>query len=892
MREARLSRHWSQQEVADKIGTTPNNVSRWELGITIPGPYFRAKLNELFGKTAEEPGFFAKGILETPVATNVPVTEGRLDDPALPLFQPLIGRETLLDRLQLRLCGNSPLPPMALVGLPGVGKTALATALAYDNRIREHFRDGMLWVGLGPQPNILSQLRRWGTLLQITPHEMSTLTNTQAWAYALRSAIGTRCMLLIIDDAWRLEDALAFRVGNTFCSYLLTSRFVDLAHQWSKEDVYIVPELSEAEGMSLLSALAPYAVQTEPESTREIIHAVGGLPLAITLLGNYLHTQTHSQQSRRLQTTLARLRDTELRLRLAQSLAPLECPPHLSTETPISLHATIEVSDQFLDGQAREAFYALSVFPAKPASFSEEAALAVTGAGVEVLDRLNDAGLVECKGPNRYMLHQTITDYVRIHLESTHPAERFIEYAVSFVEAHPTNNGLLMQESDMIFTALETAYSLNYQTQLVRGVFAIAPFLIAQGYYSVGEVYFQRAFAAATTTSDEKARVRALQHLSTVMQKQGNYERATAYIQEALALARHLNDSELLSHLSGTRAAIRFQQANYTEAEHCYQEGLTWARQAKHAILICRHLSGLGVIATQRGEYQQAHCYYEESLALARQTNQNERICILLTNLGGITHEQGDYARSEAYYLEGLALARRLGERERTARFLINLGVLVHARGDDAQAEACWREGLALVRQMGYRELQCGFLLNLGEVLVSLEGEKQAEVCYQEGLALARQIGSHTWVSLLLTNLGELATKQERYAQAEIYLQEALALARQTGRPLTICTALAAWGELHLKQRHEEAAIRFQEMLDMTPPGQSELQAQAQYGLSRVAVMQGNLEEAHRQAEASLHLFEAIGHRRASDIRSWIEQLPRRPVVMARDANRNKGQMG
>src|SRR5215469_7466761 len=52
----RLRRHWSQLEVADKIGTTPGNVSRWERGITSPGPYFRSKLSELFGKSAQELG--------------------------------------------------------------------------------------------------------------------------------------------------------------------------------------------------------------------------------------------------------------------------------------------------------------------------------------------------------------------------------------------------------------------------------------------------------------------------------------------------------------------------------------------------------------------------------------------------------------------------------------------------------------------------------------------------------------------------------------------------------------------------------------------------------------------------------------------------------------------
>jgi transcriptional regulator with XRE-family HTH domain len=52
----RIRRHWTQLEVADQIGTTPGNVSRWERGITSPGPYFRNKLCELFGRSAQELG--------------------------------------------------------------------------------------------------------------------------------------------------------------------------------------------------------------------------------------------------------------------------------------------------------------------------------------------------------------------------------------------------------------------------------------------------------------------------------------------------------------------------------------------------------------------------------------------------------------------------------------------------------------------------------------------------------------------------------------------------------------------------------------------------------------------------------------------------------------------
>src|SRR5437667_12694229 len=52
--EARNSRKLSQQEVADLIGSSHINVSRWERGITRPGPYYRRRLSTLFGKTEEE----------------------------------------------------------------------------------------------------------------------------------------------------------------------------------------------------------------------------------------------------------------------------------------------------------------------------------------------------------------------------------------------------------------------------------------------------------------------------------------------------------------------------------------------------------------------------------------------------------------------------------------------------------------------------------------------------------------------------------------------------------------------------------------------------------------------------------------------------------------------
>src|SRR5204862_3684335 len=92
-----------------------------------------------------------------------------------------------------------------------------------------YFSDGVLWAGLGPNPSMPGHLNRWGSLLGVSMRQMATLSGSEAWGSAIRTAIGTRKMLLVIDDAWQLEEALTFRVGGPNCAHLVTTRFPSIA---------------------------------------------------------------------------------------------------------------------------------------------------------------------------------------------------------------------------------------------------------------------------------------------------------------------------------------------------------------------------------------------------------------------------------------------------------------------------------------------------------------------------------------------------------------------------------------------------------------------------------------------------------------------------------------
>ena len=835
--EARIACKWSQQDVADRIGTTHLNVSRWERGITKPGPYFRRKLCSLFGKSEQE-----LDLESTPISNAaVPATPASADaealyDPTIPL-QPairLVGRDNELTYLKHRLYAGGSVALTALNGLPGVGKTALAIELAHDHEIRAHFHDGILWAALGPEPNMLGLLSRWGSMLGISSTEMASLSDSEAWAIALHRAIGSRSMLLVIDDTWRVEDALTLKVGGPNCAHLVTTRFPSIATAVATGGASSIQELSEDNSMSLLRLLAPKVVGREEQKAYDLVHAVGGLPLALTLMGNYLRMHEYSGQARRIDAALKRLSSAEKRFQISEPRGPVERHSSLPAEAPLSLRSVFAVSEQQLDEQARAALYALSVFPPKPNSFSEDAALAITNCTVDVLDTLFDAGLLESSVSGRYTLHQTIADYARLHLEETTAYERLISYFTDFVETHKKDYELLEQESTIILAALETAYELGKWAALVRCACAFAPFLLLRGIYAVAEQHLQRAYDAAMVLGDSSGIMSALLYLGEIAQKQGNYTQAETRFQEGLALARRIGDSERTSAL----------------------------------------LNDLGWVTWKQGDYSLAETYLQEGLILARQIEDKERISGLLKVLGSVAANRGDYVQAETYLQEGLAIARQAGDLEQTCLVLINLGAAMGEQGNYIQAEIYFQEGLALARQIGYREWISALLSNLGEAEVALGNYIQAEIYFQEGLALARQIGHREWISVLLTNLGLVTRKQGNHIQAKLYLQEGLTLARQIGIPQITANTLYEYGCLYLdKQQPDAAESAFREMLTIIPEGSRDLMALAEYGLARVFAAQGNDFEARKLGEASLRALRMMGHRKADEVRAWLDSL-------------------
>jgi tetratricopeptide (TPR) repeat protein len=702
--------------------------------------------------------------------------------------------------------------------------------VAHDPEIRSLFPDGVLWAPLGTTPDTFGQLRRWAALLGLGDLDAR---HPDSLPLAIRSAIGNQHVLLILDDAWKMEDILALQVGGPHCGYLVTTRFLHLTRLVADMPVSL-GEFSTEQSLDLLRQLAPQVVEAEARRTYALIEAVGGLPLALTLMGNYLRLHAIGGQSRRIQEALEQLNHAEMRLHLSELRGPLQHHPSLFTDQSLSLHTVIGLTNQHLSQQARATLFALGVLPHKPAVFSEAAALAVGACPTSVLDTLVDMGLLESAGDGYYTLHQTISDYARLHLQGNAPHERLITYAVAFLQTHHADYDVLDRELSTLLLALEAASPLNQQAGLIHLACAIAPFLMLRGNYPLAERHLQQAYEAAGALADDSGIMTTLLLRGQVAQKQGDYRQAETNFREALTLARKNNDPERIS------AALK----------------------------------DLGRATWKRGNYALAEVYLKEGLALARQIEDPERICDVLQVLGVVLDIQGNYLQEMAYLQEGLTLARNMGDVERVCEALIHLGVALIEHGDATRGEMHLQEGLALARSIGHKEWICALLTNLGSVITEQGNYEQAEIYVREGLALAEQIGHSEWTCVLLNNLGAATYKQGNYAQAEVYLQQGIASARHIGLPQMEANALCEYGNFFLDQ--QKAAIaeeKFSEALAITPVECRDLRALAQYGLARAAIAQDDVQRAQQLGAASSATLEKTGHYKAQEVRTWLGNL-------------------
>jgi len=235
-------------------------------------------------------------------------------------------------------------------------------------------------------------------------------------------------------------------------------------------------------------------------------------------------------------------------------------------------------------------------------------------------------------------------------------------------------------------------------------------------------------------------------------------------------------------------------------------------------------LARLGDAADAKADYETARTYANEALArwksLAPNGYDHARA---IANVGKTYFREENWPRAQTLFVEAAdMMAAALGERNpEVARVRGNIAVAAHAAGDYARAK---REQLAIL-----------------PLFIELFGEQ------------------HASVAVLLTNLGNAHYRLGEHEQALAVSQRAAAIKRVVygeGTSLAYSLNNVAMTLLAL-DRHDDAAVRYEEAIDMLSVEDNPALSHALEGLGEVRWQQGELEEAERLVRRALEIEES-----------------------------------
>jgi tetratricopeptide (TPR) repeat protein len=702
--------------------------------------------------------------------------------------------------------------------------------------VQQAFPDGVLWIGLGPSPDVFFQLGLWANALAIPPTEIGQMTAIGLRTAAIRAVLANCSALLIIDDAWQAKHAGWFRLGGQDCAHIVTTRLPAVTDAFSDARRIIVKTLAEKESLRLLYNLAPQVYQQFPTAVERLARESGGLPLTLMLIGSYLRQQAASGQARRLEQALHRLQDPVFRLHLQTPQSGAHAHPSLPAEESISLTAVIGVSEAALpDEESRRALHALGLFPPKPNSFSEAAAAAAMGQPLEMLDTLVDAGLVEIKGRERCQIHQAIADYLTAQEAETAVIARFVHYYAGWLTTEQKDAAIEL-EMDNLLTAVSLAAKNKLTPDLIALTNNLLPFLERRSQWELVDQLAPQAAQYAQNDGDYHAAINLLHRLSRSFDVRLDHDQADRYLTQTLDIARRHHQVEQLVAILAERSLVASHADEIEKARAYLTEALTVARQANYARGVSMTLGYLGRLSHQNGDHEQTPLYLDEALAIARTHEFNDLLCGLLILRGAAASYSETAAAAERYYLEALDLARTVGRKDQLSAILTNLGEIETNRGQTERAIAYLEEALEIVRESGSAAREAHIRKDLG-VLAMRRGDVAAgQRHFEIGLSLTDGEENDWLAGYIEVHWAESALQSGDIEQAERLAVKIIRRLPDSG-----------------KNRAIVAIARF-------------VQAQ-------LAAQQGDWETARRLATQSTESLQAIGHTRAAGILNWVENV-------------------
>jgi tetratricopeptide (TPR) repeat protein len=473
-------------------------------------------------------------------------------------------------------------------------------------------------------------------------------------------------------------------------------------------------------------ALAPRAYAADQQAVGELAQAANGLPLALILLGGYLDAVDYTPA----EEPLASNDEPAIVERHRLEFARQRLGTHTHTQT--TLQQVIALCMAVLPDAVLRALRILGVFAPYPATFTRQAALAVTGVDDRLLNqlinrrlldrvnsRLNTAGMSEL-----LTIHAGVAGVARARADAQTAAHHRAFYLAQSVMAREAG-----QPIDHCYAQIRHAWqNAPDEPALIEFAWALQPYLQRKLLTTDQALLANRCQAIIASAAGSKSTLAAvelpaqlncildlmqgastlaevLHHIGLAYDSAGRYDKAVSFYNRALSIQEKHDDAlataKTLRQMGESYASlgmIEESQEYFTRAltafEHLQQaetgkpRGLRAVRTPPPPAAVS---SDLGTIYNALGRYDQALSILQRNLEVTETTQRDDSPAQLAETLYQVAYASDRLGQSEKaleYYQRALDLYEVLGNRSDAQRAVIlnRMGVIYAGKGQAEKA--------------------------------------------------------------------------------------------------------------------------------------------------------------------------------------------------------------
>lgn len=742
----REQRHWTQEDVAVRVeAPDAKMVGRWERGITTPTAYYRQKLMTLFGKSARELGFVRNGEIafwRVPARRNLFFT----------------GREALLEQIHNSLTQHKStalLPPQALSGLGGIGKSQ--TALEYAYRYAQNYHT-VVWLRADTSETLASDFIMLAHLLKLPERDEQ---DQQRVIQAVKQWLSVMTQwLLIFDSANNLDILPDFLPASCPGHVLITtqSRIVGTLAQSIEVDAMTVDEgayllLRRAKIINLYTPLDEVD-EVSLEQARTLSRLLGGVPLALDQAGAYIE-ETECGLAHYL--NIYQLRHKEFLQQ--RGSASVDHPLSVATTWSLSFEQVRQVSPTAV------ALLQLLAF-ATPDAIPEEC---ITRA-VPVL------------GPELVAIDNPL------QFDSAIKVLR----QFSLLRRHAETNSLSIHAlvQTVLRDSMDEATQRLWAERWVRALALIFPSGDYGTYQQCERLLAQGLLCAEMIQSWHMTFLEAaqlLQRVASYQKYRKNMPQALALYQQEYALLMEilpLNHKEIAFCLREMGDLFLY-QGQRKRAEELFEQVVTICEEqfGPDHLEVAHSFHDLAASCILQGKFSQGIVYGQRALRICKLQDTTPSLeAEILNDMAYVFLQQKQYTEAETLYRQALHIHERMLEpsHPNLAIHYNNIAFCLYEQGDYVVAETLYRQALSIWEQAHgpqHPDVAHG-LSNLARLYAAQEDYAQAEQYYQQAATILHTVlgPEHPTRIRPLRGLAKLHLLQKQYMQSEQYYQQILVI--------------------------------------------------------------------------------------------------------------------